>query len=424
MSGEERIQIRIGMDDTDHVDMGCTTFELNDLISVISTKLDSFEEKERRLVRLWPFANRRTRGNAALSSLAIIDSDKLEELYSIIDQWMSRLKTKIMKHPSDGIQASPSVIVAIDKLPASMYWDAVRSQVRIEERVSELNDVRVFGEENAWGLIGSSSAIAWEPNINSTWELIAWRKDSMIGSERIVSNQSIIAMEEEIPGTFANRDPTKNRGIIAPRTPCPVLYGIRGSTKKQVFLAHNFLQKRDDVEQCVSFAIHRTNQLSDDHIDGFHRAVILSHPTEMIGGHAKISCLISGSREDLVAFKESGSVNDILRSLAVGDIIDFVGLKNNDNSYHLERIRLVNNTPRIDSRPLCCGKATKSTGSNQNLRCNICGNIGEKIWLAKELDVEINMWVEPSPSNRRHLSMPLSIGNPGSAKIKSRTSSE
>tara|TARA_B100000700_G_scaffold176312_1_gene194887 strand:- start:146995 stop:148269 length:1275 start_codon:yes stop_codon:yes gene_type:complete len=424
LSGKNRIQIRIGMDDTDHVEMGCTTFEFNNLMSILTKKIISFEEKERRLVRLWPFASRRTRGNAALSSLVSIDSNELDEISSLIDQWIIELSGRIKKHPKNGVQASPSVVLAIEKLPQSMYWEAVTEQVDLKKRLSEIGDIILFGEESAWGVIGSTSAIAWEAKTDSTWELIAWRQDILFGSERKISNQSIIDMEEKVPGTFANRDPTKGRSLIAPRTPCPVLYGIRGSTKEQVLLAHNFLQKRIDVEKCSSFAIHRTNQLSDDHILGYHRATILSKPIEMTGGHAKISCLSSGKREDLVAFKESGPVNQMLRKLNVGDIIDFVGLKNIDNSYHLERIRVINNSPRLKSRPLCCGKATKSIGSNQNLRCNSCGKVIEKNWLTKQIDFELNTWAEPTASNRRHLSMPLSIGNPRSAKIKTRTSTD
>ena len=66
MSDSERVIARIGLDDTDHPEGGCTTYDLNELSRLLIQNIDSAEEVERRLVRLWPFAERRTRGNAAL----------------------------------------------------------------------------------------------------------------------------------------------------------------------------------------------------------------------------------------------------------------------------------------------------------------------------------------------------------------------
>ena len=44
---------RIGLDDTDHPDGGCTTFDLNSLTDHLASEVPSFREIERRLVRLW-----------------------------------------------------------------------------------------------------------------------------------------------------------------------------------------------------------------------------------------------------------------------------------------------------------------------------------------------------------------------------------
>ena len=58
----------IGLDDTDHLDSGCTTESFNDFLNYLAEKIDC-TIISRRLVRLWPFANRRTSGNAALSAV-------------------------------------------------------------------------------------------------------------------------------------------------------------------------------------------------------------------------------------------------------------------------------------------------------------------------------------------------------------------
>ena len=89
-------------------------------------------------------------------------------------------------------------------------------------------------ENEISGVVGACAAISWESNPHSSWELIAWRDDSSLGSERRVSSRSVSQLESLFPGTFLNRDPTKGKGLIAPRTPCPVLYGIRGSSSSEV----------------------------------------------------------------------------------------------------------------------------------------------------------------------------------------------
>ena len=100
-----------------------------------------------------------------------------------------------------------------------------------------------------WGLIGASSAMAWKPNSNSTWELISWRYPQNIGKKRKITSSVIREMESEHPETYVNRDPTKEKGLIAPRTPCPVLYGIRGASPDSVLSAHEWLQSNSEVEK-------------------------------------------------------------------------------------------------------------------------------------------------------------------------------
>ena len=80
MPDSERVIVRIGLDDTDHPEGGCTTYDLNELSRQLISDIDSAQEIERRLVRLWPFAERRTRGNAALCLLISINATDIEKL--------------------------------------------------------------------------------------------------------------------------------------------------------------------------------------------------------------------------------------------------------------------------------------------------------------------------------------------------------
>ena len=409
---------RIGLDDTDHVEVGCTTSSFDHLLTEISSAMHC-KVIERRLVRLWPFARRRTRGNGALGAILEIPDNGALDLKKICTEWFSNLLEQVRNHPPSVFEASPCLVITFDQTPESWYWDAVRKHVDSEKLLEDAlqRDVIVLRTEPSFGVVGACAAISWENNANSSWELISWRDESRIGTQRILSPESVLDLEKTHPQTFLNRDPTKGKGMIAPRTPCPVLYGIRGSTHTAVESAHHWLQSREDVERSVSFAIHRTNQLSDDHIESSTSGTVTSLPEETKGGHASLSVFSSGRAVKLVAFSEGGPVNGLLRSLIPGDRITWSGLLSPDGSIHLEKIKLDFATPRIVGRPLCCSRTMRSSGRGQGIRCLTCGRIERRSWQCVEFETKmgysVGEWIEPTPSNRRHLSRPLSHGLPG-----------
>ena len=412
------MRCRLGLDDTDHVDEGCTTSSFDELLSEIQEAMNC-DILERRLVRLWPFAERRTRGNGALG--AIIDISEKDEplLEKICNDWFDRLLTQVAGYPPSKIPVSPCLAISFDKAPEHWYWNAVRGYVNPENILREAGNTEtiLFLKNEISGVVGACAAISWESNTHSSWELIAWRNESSLGSERRVSPKSVSQLESLFPGTFLNRDPTKGRGLIAPRTPCPVLYGIRGSSYSEVEKAHIWLQSEKGVETCKSYAIHRSNQISDDHIESIHSGSIICKPREKKGGHARVSVFSGGKSHNLVAFQESGPVNRLLRTLEPGDKITWVGLSSPDGSIHLERLRIDSASPRIFSRPMCCRRTMRSSGRNQGLRCLSCGRKEKKTWYSLRFeDIHVyptGKWLEPTPSNRRHLSRPLSQGLPG-----------
>ena len=83
----------IGLDDTDERESGCTTDDFNDLLNHLYSS--GFSIHDPRLVRLWPFAPRRTRGNAALS--AAINSSEFFRLESYLDTWFSSRFSEIQQ---------------------------------------------------------------------------------------------------------------------------------------------------------------------------------------------------------------------------------------------------------------------------------------------------------------------------------------
>ena len=63
----------LGLDDTDTVAGGCTTFVFHQLLENLP---ENVSVAETRLVRLWPLAKKRTRGNAAMAAeLVLLDDD-------------------------------------------------------------------------------------------------------------------------------------------------------------------------------------------------------------------------------------------------------------------------------------------------------------------------------------------------------------
>ena len=418
MSGTDvKRVIRIGLDDTDHIDCACTTEHFQRLLTTLNDSIVSFETKERRLVRLWPFAPNRTRGNAALGAICSINITDLNDVDSICREFMDDLNKEIQgTYPETGQKPSPCLLIALDDYPESWYWEAVRGVVSLKGRKKQIPDsTKIYSiEHNPNGVVGASSAIAWNPNEHNTWELIAWRCDDKISSPREVSSQAIESMSENFPTTFANRDPTTGRGMIMPRTNCPVLYGIRAESFEELQSAHEFLQIREDVEKCYSWAIHRTNQISDDHLLGSEIGIVSSFPLEVQGGHSSVSVWTGSSSITLVAFAESGEVNALLRRLEPGDEIEWMGLASPSSEVHLERLRVKTSSPRLGKRPECCNKTMRSAGVGQGLRCKTCGHSIEKAWQTKleSFNSQHQGWVEPNPANRRHLAKPLQRGLP------------
>ncbi len=406
--------VRIGLDDTDHPDVGCTTERMDALIRTIVHEL-GVVILERRLVRLWPFAERRTRGNGALGVVIDLMEEGYEALLAICREWFEVLLSEMEKYPPTKYAPAPCMVISSTPTPEKWYWSAVRTHVDANSRLGEVTEQGciVLSSTTSWGVVGASAAISWIPNPSSSWELIAWRNPTLVGTKREVDQRAISALEESHPETFVNRDPTKGRGLIAPRTPCPVLYGIRGATSQAVSQAHEWLQCREDVERCAGHATHRTNQLSDDHIPSTMSGTIVSSPKETKGGHSHLVAFSGSHPVTLVAFSEGGPVNRLLRELAPGDIVSWTGLASPDGSIHLEKLCLVSPTPRIVGRPVCCSKTMRSAGRNQSLRCRTCRRTQKKVWTSRQLNpkqpLASGAWVEPTASNRRHLARPISL---------------
>ena len=73
----------LGLDDTDSLEGGCTTEVLHQLIQQLPPHV---VVGQARLVRLWPFAKRRTRGNAAVA-VELTTEDESELIDWLDNHW-------------------------------------------------------------------------------------------------------------------------------------------------------------------------------------------------------------------------------------------------------------------------------------------------------------------------------------------------
>ena len=404
----------IGLDDTDSLEGGCTTWDMHILLSAIESCVMNVGWRVRgapQLVRLWPHAPRRTRGNAALAAYIEVEYDSLDEFNELLENWFENRFGHLrgQSQRNDGQDSAPVLIHSINALPEDWYWSAVHGLVDVEERLNELEAIEgtsIWSMTRTDGVVGASSAIAWPACVDWTWEAIAWRREQAIGTQRVVSEEVVEQMAALFSDTILNRDPNAGRSLITPRTPCPVLYGIRSESQEQAADAHAWLQNQSLVERAVACRVHLTNQATGDHLRGVDSGVLIEQVRSGRRGHASARVRTTTGSDVLVAFAEGGPVNRLFRSAEVGDRLNWAGLPSPDGSVHLEQLQLDEVAPRELSRPLCvCGGRLRRKGRGQPLSCRLCNSIDGSHWVGNI--GEVSDWVEPPPSHRRHLARPL-----------------
>lgn len=219
----------IGLDDTDTVNAGCTTYEFHQLIKTLSQMSDAGapwqHPTDPTLVRLWPFAPQRTRGNAAVACR--IEVGGKHEFEGFLSEWFAALSKRLQPAMAEeGTGPEPVLIVADEVLP-EFYWRAVRrfvSRVDVEKILKTIKGIRIWNSPNRLsGVVGAFAAMCWTGAHDHTWELTAYREPMMIGKPRSLSTSSVVRMARGVKGTFLNRDPNSGDSLICPRTPCPVL---------------------------------------------------------------------------------------------------------------------------------------------------------------------------------------------------------
>jgi tRNA(Ile2)-agmatinylcytidine synthase len=426
----------IGVDDTDSPAGGCTTWVLTELLDLARARgVDLIGEP--RLVRLNPNVPWKTRGNAALSArfgqgkgrprtVGEIQGCPVRAfprggplVANLARQFREDAWNCVRERSSRAPDSDPALVASEQRLPARRYWEAVREVVAIEATVRELRAAGAWWRTRGGrrGLIGAAAAISW-PGGRSTWEVTAYRAPGRWGSPRAIDAGSVREAARRHGSLFLCDDRRTRRLLVAPHTPCPILYGLRGTDPAELLAARREV-RAEPVDRWILF---RTNQASGDHLprrsvgdlraftSGRITAIVGAPPIALPGGHVRISAVDpGGDRIDCIAFEPTKTLPRLLRALVPGDRIEVRGSRSRDPTLRLESVRVLGLAPRWGPAraPRCprCDRPARSLGRGRGYRCGTCRQRWppEAAQRSSAPRPELPRETHPTPSARRHL---------------------
>src|SRR4030042_1535645 len=266
----------LAFDDTDSPDGMCTTY----LATLVIEALADYDLIGLpRLVRLNPNIPWKTRGNAAIclsfghatgkgkvcgeldgTPLKYYERGRPAEPEDIIHR-----ASKVVERAArfDCEKTNPGIVASNARPPQSLYWKTVREVVSLKEVESALKSSGAVLKKykSGRGVIGASAAMSWRPR-DRTWEVIAYRAPAKIGTPRRIYPKSVIAMDKSTRMTFNNYDYENGHIAIAPGSPCPVLFGIRGDSPRELMSAKDMIRG----EPPHKWLMYMSNQGTEDHM--------------------------------------------------------------------------------------------------------------------------------------------------------------
>lgn len=383
----------IAFDDTDGPDGGCTTH----LAGEVLDRLGPGRQAGRpRLVRLRPENPYKTRGNAAVAVEVTDDLDPDDALETAID---------VISDHARVAEGKGAGVAVFDAPPdPSWYEHGVREQIPLDEVQAALEGVPTATLGTGRGLVGALCAAAWDPaSREHTFTRIAYRAPERWGTPRRLDPDAARDIEQAYPETFDCYDPDDAHAVIAPRTPCPVLYAIRATRPDRLDEAACELSTEPEA-RAVTFV---TNQASDDHLTpaDLVPVEVTATPQTLEGGHVRVPAeTLEGEPVDLMAFEPTGRLRRGARGLSPGDRALPVGPRK-QGQINLEKLLCVPGATGRPTRCPGCGGRMGSTGRVGPRRCARCGTRREA-----KTRTPAPRWHEAAPSARRHLARPLALG--------------
>lgn len=408
----------IGIDDTDSPDGMCTTYLASQIINEFANNGIELVDYPR-LIRLNPFARHKTRGNGGVA-LKILNDSKVDLAKQIVLDKVEKLSM------FDCDNTNPGVIFYDGEITPEMEDYAFRA---IYEFIT-IDEAEEFGKsvgceihkfKKGRGIIGSIAAIGL-PLSDCTYELLAYRAPENFGTPRQIDYDSVYEMDEKtFPDTFENIDYSEKYIAIEPKTPCPVLYGIRSNTPEALNEAKSIVRVSEPIDD---WCIFRTNQHTDMHIREVPRisdmkqfgcycveGEVKNRPTIIDGGHMFFYIADDSGEIECGAYEPTKNFRKIVSYLLPGDVIRVYGGIGEQNTFNVEKFQVIRLNDVEYRNPVCeCGKRMTSAGKNKGFKCKKCG---KRIESNKKVPIKISrklknaQFYETPVSARRHLSKPL-----------------
>lgn len=412
--------IHLGLDSTDSPTGGCTTYTASKIIDTLFVHDPNIEFIGfPKLVRLNPNIPIKTRGNAAIA-FSINTSLNPNEVFQIAKQIVIADKEANVGEPDK----QPGLVLKIGELESNdLYSHGLQEVLILDELpISELVDLHY--PENANGLIGALCALYSDLSEDHTFELITYRKEISLGTQRKVDLERLASSDTEFTSTFSSIDLKSNRELIAPSGPDPVFCGIRSNSTHELIPFMNSLKIGEKLD---SWTIFKSNQATNCHVNNPISGLspfnvfsgelsILSKPKEYQGGHIKLVTRTNDLSIDCMVFEPTKELRDVARLLMPGDRIYAHGnVKQNEFgiSMSLEFFMILHLAEKIiRSPPKCeCGVTTKSAGTFKGYKCPSCKTLTfiPKITIKpRSQKLFLNQRVYAVLSAQRHLTKPKS----------------
>ncbi len=418
------VVLHIGIDDTDSLLGGCTTYVAAVLVEKLAKLNVEFQDYPT-LIRLNPNIPWKTRGNGAVAlrvktTVEYADKIKCEVLRTV----------ESLSQPGEDVD--PAVVFlsgAIHNEVKHFSKMALYDFLSIDFALKTAGEcgVEVFAGKSLKGVVGALAAIGEELKDDYTYELLTYRTDSYRGMPRMVSAESVFLMDKVTsPMTFNNLDPETRRILITPRGPDPVLYGIRGEDPTVLLEAMKMVNVYEPIERWVIF---RTNQGTDAHLKWIKnpkdikpyravafKAVVCGKPHVIPGGHVIFKVAFKDEVFDCAAYEPTGGFREIVKKLIPGDVVEIYGgvrPLNGAMTINLEKIKVVSLVKEVKYfNPKCpkCNSTMKSMGRDKGFKCEKCGfkdpNM-RKLKFEIPRDIEPGLYIPP-PRAQRHLTKPFS----------------
>ena len=415
---EKKTVLSVGFDDTDSPKGMCTTYLAYKMVDSLKKEKVEFLDYPK-LIRFNPNIPWKTRGNGAVSFT--VKTDRPHKIKSKVIRFV-----KEFSDIKNG--ANPGVVFYERNDAAKQLADFSREALwklvsrREAKAFIEKNGLDSFHIGNGQGLVGAIGAIGYKFD-DHTYELLSYRRKSRFGTKRRIEPQSVKKMQERYSKTFNSYDAKKQRVLLAPRGPDPVLFGVRGEDVQSVLDASKMILSN---ESPVGHLVFKSNQGTGDHLQneldvsslkayssGTLTGVVSGEPRMQKGGHVMFCMAKDGVDVQCAVYRPTGLTQQAL-GLMSGDKIKVGGgirkaTRIHPRTLNVEFFQVLELLEKkIPANPLCvkCNKSMKSKGVGQGFQCVRCGRKRRiKTVQVVQRSLKKGIYI-PEPSAHRHLTRP------------------